>query len=250
MACACVHAASTLVCACMQQHALHYVTHTHTYTHMYMCLPHAKINSPAWPTQPNRTPITLSATTQDKSSQSCPTPTGVKLLVYNSSGGRGCGYGISQMEQKHAVEDVFKAAGGQRDWDHLRPLHTYGMMHCCTSVLLPMMSQCSVYALSLLRLLLLCKPAPPGLQLLPTAPSVGQACPPQQGSDLLLPFPRPSPCLPASQHVHGGAVEEVHPTRHTQGHIHLLRASRQAHAAAGSPGHWLGGRWGMGMGRG
>ncbi|KXZ45445.1 hypothetical protein GPECTOR_54g186 [Gonium pectorale] len=35
---------------------------------------------------------------------------GVKLVMYNSSGGRGCGYGISQMEQKHAVEDVLAAA--------------------------------------------------------------------------------------------------------------------------------------------
>ncbi|KAG2447002.1 hypothetical protein HYH02_008156 [Chlamydomonas schloesseri] len=35
---------------------------------------------------------------------------GVKLILYNSSGGRGCGYGISQMEQKHQVEDILAAA--------------------------------------------------------------------------------------------------------------------------------------------
>ncbi|PNH00054.1 hypothetical protein TSOC_014138 [Tetrabaena socialis] len=35
---------------------------------------------------------------------------GVQLVLYNSSGGRGCGYGISQMEQKHQVEDVLAAA--------------------------------------------------------------------------------------------------------------------------------------------
>eukprot|EP00198_Chlamydomonas_reinhardtii_P009406 XP_001698743.1 nucleoside-diphosphate-sugar epimerase [Chlamydomonas reinhardtii] len=34
----------------------------------------------------------------------------VKLIMYNSSGGRGCGYGISQMEQKHQVEDILAAA--------------------------------------------------------------------------------------------------------------------------------------------
>ncbi|KAG2432222.1 hypothetical protein HXX76_009141 [Chlamydomonas incerta] len=35
---------------------------------------------------------------------------GVKLIMYNSSGGRGCGYGITQMEQKHQVEDILAAA--------------------------------------------------------------------------------------------------------------------------------------------
>eukprot|EP00195_Chlamydomonas_chlamydogama_P007300 CAMPEP_0202901822 /NCGR_PEP_ID=MMETSP1392-20130828/14840_1 /ASSEMBLY_ACC=CAM_ASM_000868 /TAXON_ID=225041 /ORGANISM="Chlamydomonas chlamydogama, Strain SAG 11-48b" /LENGTH=365 /DNA_ID=CAMNT_0049588447 /DNA_START=65 /DNA_END=1162 /DNA_ORIENTATION=- len=36
---------------------------------------------------------------------------GCKLIVYNSTGGRGCGYGISQMDQKHRVEDIFTASG-------------------------------------------------------------------------------------------------------------------------------------------
>ncbi|GFR41580.1 hypothetical protein Agub_g2301 [Astrephomene gubernaculifera] len=35
---------------------------------------------------------------------------GVRLIMYNSSGGRGCGYGITQMEQKHQVEDILAAA--------------------------------------------------------------------------------------------------------------------------------------------
>ncbi|GLC52607.1 hypothetical protein PLESTB_000648600 [Pleodorina starrii] len=34
---------------------------------------------------------------------------GVRLIMYNSSGGRGCGYGITQMEQKHRIEDVMAA---------------------------------------------------------------------------------------------------------------------------------------------
>jgi uncharacterized protein YbjT (DUF2867 family) len=36
---------------------------------------------------------------------------GLKLLVYNGSAGRGSNAGISQMQQKHDVEDVFAATG-------------------------------------------------------------------------------------------------------------------------------------------
>ncbi|KAG2501435.1 hypothetical protein HYH03_001218 [Edaphochlamys debaryana] len=35
---------------------------------------------------------------------------GVRLIMYNSSGGKGCGYGITQMEQKHQVEDILASA--------------------------------------------------------------------------------------------------------------------------------------------
>ena len=43
--------------------------------------------------------------------------TGVKLIMYNSSGGRGCGYGISQMEQKHQVRDLSPVNTNQHKCD-------------------------------------------------------------------------------------------------------------------------------------
>lgn len=46
---------------------------------------------------------------------------GTGLVLYNSSGGRGCGYGISQMEQKHEAGDeaVLLLLHGIRTWPDL-----------------------------------------------------------------------------------------------------------------------------------